>query len=496
MISRRAMISFPWVWAATASVPRSARARSQYQAVTIGLSLRPDSLDPTRAPAAAIGEVVHCNIFEGLTKVLEDSQVVPCLASHWDISDDRLRYRFSVRPGVLFHDGSRLDAAVVASSLLRAQALGTANKLVETWQNMATVRALDAQTVEITLRHADPFLTFRLGEPPAAILHPETAGQAVHHPIGTGPYRFVRRGADGEVELVRWSEFRDTNAAAIPAASFHFISNPAEQIRAIHAGELDALFAAASGSLDGVMNLSDYEVLLGSSSGKGLVAINHRRPPLNDARVRRALTMAIDREAFIREVQHRYGVAIGSHFAPSESDFLNLTAVNPYDPAQARSLLREAGVRAPLTLDLALPPTPYALRGGPVVVRYLRAVGVQARLVPMSWEAWMAQVFRGHFDLSLILHVEPLDYAIYARPDYYFGYDSAEFRALVVNHAISGNPREQHRLFRQIQRKLADDAASAWIFTPQIGSVTRKGLKGVPMNLPLFTHDVGAMYWV
>ena len=494
MISRRTLLSLPFVAAAASGVPLRSWAGPRDRSLVICLSLRPESLDPTSVAPAAVGEVVHGNVFEGLTRIEENGKATPLLALDWAVSDDHLRYRFRLRPDIRFQDGAPLDAAVVAYSLKRAQSLGHANKLSATLANIEAIRTPDARTVELVLRHADPFLPFRQGEPPAVILHPDSAGRASQTPVGTGPYRLTRR-PDGDIDLRRWDGFRDPASIRIDAATFRFIPDPEQQIRAVLERRVDLLFRAATTSVERFDASSDYEVLAGSSSCKGMVAINHRRAPLGDVRVRRALTHAIDREAFIREVLHGRGRAIGSHFVPTDPDYVNLTAVYPYDPDRARALLEEAGVRAPLTLDLTLPPTPYALAGGPVIARNLEAVGIQVRLVPVSWAEWLSGVFRGRFDLSLILHVEPLDYGIYTQPDYYFGYDSPTFRALVEQYDVSTNPRAQSRLFREIQRQLADDAVNAWIFSPEIISVVRQGLNGVPMDYPIFAHDVGVMYW-
>ncbi|WP_368643482.1 ABC transporter substrate-binding protein [Castellaniella ginsengisoli] len=494
MISRRTLLSLPLVAAAAAGVPFRVAAGPRDRSLVICLSLQPEALDPTSSAAAVIGEVVHANVFEGLTRIEENGRVGPLLARSWSLSDDQLRYRFQLRPDVRFHDGSSLDAAVVVYSIERAKALGHANKLAATFANIAAVRAVDAQTVELVLHHADAFLPFRLGEPPAVILHPDSAARAAHAPIGTGPYRLTRR-PGGDIDLQRWEAFREPERIRIDQATFRFIPDPERQVQEVMEGRVDMLFRAAPTSIGRFEASREYEVLSGSSSGKGMVAINHRRAPLNDVRIRRALTHAIDREAFIREVLHGRGRAIGSHFVPTDPNYVNLTAVHPYDPEQARALLREAGVRTPLELDLTLPPTPYALAGGPVIARALQAVGIRIRLVRVSWAEWMSGVFQGRFDLSLILHVEPLDYAIYTQPDYYFGYDSPVFRSLVAQHAAAVNPRQHGRLFRQIQRHLANDAVNAWIFTPESISVVRKGLNGVPMDYPVVTHDVGAMYW-
>ena len=113
-----------------------------------------------------------------------------------------------------------------------------------------------------------------------------------------------------------------------------------------------------------------------------------------------------------------------------------------------------------------------------MVAADLAKVGIVLTLEQVEWPQWLAGAFKGQFDMTLINHVEPLDYQIYTDPAYYFGYDSAPFRSLVERHAASINARERQMLFVEIQRHLAKDAANAWIFAPQISTVLRKGIKG------------------
>lgn len=420
---------------------------------------------------------------------------MPLLADRWDISVDGMRYTFDLKKNVRFHDGSAFDAASVKFSFERAIKAGKKNKLTETlFNNIVDIFTPDVHTVEIALRHPDPHTLFRLAESPAVILHPDTASQTYRHPIGTGPFVFTNKQADS-ISLKQWPDFRDADHIRLKDVTFRFIDNPEQQVHAILDNKVDVLFNIATENVSAFLTNNRYEVLIGNSSSKGLLALNHRRRPLNDVRVRRAIMHAIDREGYIRDALDGRGRAIGSHFAPTDPGYINLTGVYPYDPQTARTLLREAGIDTPLELTLTLPPTPYARAGGPIIVQALSNVGIHVTEKHIGWSEWLAGPFQGDFDLTIINHVEPLDYHIYTRPDYYFGYDSPEFRDLVKRHLRSTNAREQRTLFQQIQRHLAEDAVNAWLFTPQISTVVRKGLKGVWMNYPIFEHNVADMYW-
>ena len=464
--------------------------------VSISLSLEPDSLDPTMAASAAIGEVVHYNVLEGLTRIEENGDVRPLLAQSWSQDASALVHVFKLRRGVRFHDGAVLDADTVRFSFERAKAPGSTNKARKAlFDNIARIDTPDAHTVVLNLERPDVHLLFRLGESTAVILHPASAGQAASHPVGTGPYRFGQWDRGQSITLLKADTYRHAAQVGMERAVFHFIHDAKAQEAAFRSGSIDLFFNLATQDVGHFQGDSRYQVLVGSSGAKGMVAINHRRKPLDDVRVRRAITHAIDREGFIRKVLEGRGRVIGSHFAPTDQGYVHLAGQYPYAPERARSLLREAGVATPLRLTLTLPPTPYAREGGPLIAADLAKVGIELRLETVEWSQWLGGVFKGQFDLSLITHVESLDYLIYTDPFYYFGYDSPEFLHLAARHALAGTPRERNRVFAQMQRHLAEDAANAWIFAPQVATVARKGLRGVWMNYPLVVHDIAAMRW-
>ena len=478
------------------SVSRPVWAQDKQRPITVSLSLEPDNLDPTMSASASIGEVVHYNLFEGLTRIEESGATTPLLATSWQVSEDGKRYAFALRQGANFHDGSAFDSAAVRFSFERAQAKGSTNKAKKVlFDNLASIDTPDAFTVVLSLHHADANFLFRLGENTAVILHPKTAALAATQPVGTGPYQFVSWKKGWGVSLAKFAGYWQAAKVQIPAVVFRFINDPSQQSAAILSGEVDMLFNIAAQNVAQFQADKNYQVMVGSSNGKGLLAINNKRKPLDDVRVRRAITHAIDREAFIKRMLDGRGKAIGSHFSPTEAGYVHLTGMYPHDPARARALLTEAGVKLPLVLTLSLPPTPYARTDQALLVDALAEVGIQAKPEYLTWQQWLNGPFKGKFDLTMIYHVEPLDYPIYTDPSYYFGYDSPSFRALVARHEASQNARERQLLFADIQRHLATDAVNAWIYAAQVTAVSRKGLRGWWMNYPIMAHDISALHW-
>jgi len=476
----------------------SALAQSRKDAVVLGMVLEPTSLDPTAAAAAAIGEIVHYNVLEGLTKISMAGAVTPLLADAWFHTPDGKTYTFTLKKGIKFSDGAPFDANAVKFSFDRARAAGSTNKAKKAvFDNISSVVVADAYTVILVLNSADAMLPFRLGENTAVILHPNSVATAATKPVGTGPFVLATWNKGSSVTLSKWDGYRDAAKVKLKKVTFRFINDPAAQVAALLAGDIDGMprFAALQ-SIKQFQGDKRFVVELGSTSGKGIVAINNKKAPLNDVRVRRAIGHAIDRKAFIDGAQEGLGKPIGSHFAPTDLGYMDLTKQSAYDPEKAKALLKEAGITSPLNLTLTLPPPQYARKGGEIIAAQLAKVGINAKIENVEWAQWLAGPFKGNFDLTIINHVEPLDYATaYADPNYYYGYDSAKFRGLVATLAATSDQKEKARLWRDIQRQLADDAVNAYVWNPAQVAVFKKGLRGLWNSSPIFANDMATVSW-
>lgn len=485
------------VLAAALCVAGTAHAQPSKTSVTLAMVLEPPGMDPTIAPAAAIGEIVHYNVLEGLTKINVDGSVTPLLAESWTMEPDGRSYTFKLRKGVKYQDGEAFDAADVKFSFERAKDDKSTNKAKKAvFDNIARIDTPDAHTVILTLNNADGNFLFRLGENTAVILDPKSAAGTATKPVGTGPFRFDDWKKGSSVTLSKWDGFRDAKAVKINRVTFRFINDPAARVAALLAGDIDGVPRLdAPQAVKQLQADKRFVVSIGSTAGKGIMTINNKKKPFDDVRVRRALMHAIDRKAFIDGVLEGLGKPIGSHFAPTDAGYVDLTGLYPYDPEKAKALLKEAGVATPLNVTLTLPPPQYARKGGEVLAAQLAKVGVIAKIENVEWAQWLGGAFKGNFDLTVINHVEPLDYMQYANAGYYWGYDSKAFRDLAARHAAAVSPKERAKLFGDLQRLIAADAVNAFIFNPSQVAVARKGLKGLWSSSPIFANDMAAVSW-
>lgn len=500
------LLSRRWVGAcsvallATASLvltPSWAQAQSRKDSVVLGMILEPTSLDPTMAPAAAIGEVVHYNVLEGLTKINVDGSVSPLLAESWKMDADGKAFTFKLRKGVKFSDGASFDSAAVKFSFERAKDAKSTNKAKgAVFSNISHISTPDAHTVVLVLNNPDGNFLFRMGENTAVILHPDSVATAATKPVGTGPYKIDNWAKGSAITMSRWDGYRDVAAVKLKKVTFRFINDASAQVAALLAGDIDGMPRFQSPqSLKQFQSDKRFVVELGSTAGKGIMTINNRKKPFDDVRVRRALSHAVDKKAFIDGVFEGLAKPIGSHMAPTDAGYVELSAQYPYDPEKAKALLKEAGVQTPLNVTLTLPPPPYARKGGEILAAQLAKVGINAKIENVEWAQWLGGAFKGNFDLTVINHVEPLDYMAYANPQYYWGYDSKAFRDLAAKHSEATSAKDRTKLFGDMQRMIANDAVNVFLFNASNTAVYRQGLKGLWSSSPIFANDMAAVSW-
>ncbi|PRY22509.1 peptide/nickel transport system substrate-binding protein [Aliiruegeria haliotis] len=463
--------------------------------ITIGMALEPPNLDPTGGAAAAIDEVVYANIYEGLTRFAPDGSIVPGLASSWDISEDGTVYTFALREGVTFHDGTAMDAEDVKFSLDRARAEDSTNAQKALFAGIAGVEVVDPLTVKVTLSAPDGAFPFKMAWGDAVIVAPESIESAATAPVGTGPFTFTKWLQGDSVEIARndayWGE-----APALARATFKFISDPNAAFAAMMAGDVDAFpnFPAPETLMQFDANPM-FTVIVGSTEGETILSINNKSGPLADVKVRKAIAHAINRQEIIDGAMHGYGTPIGTHFAPHNPDYLDLTGQSAHDPDMAMALLAEAG-QTDLKLRLALPPPAYARRGGEIVAAQLRKVGIETEISNLEWAQWLEQVFKGKdFDLTIVSHTEPADINIYARPDYYFQYDNPKFQALMEELGVTSNPEQRTALLHTAQQIIADDYVNGFLFQLAKTGVANSKIEGLWENAPTQANDLTGVRW-
>ncbi len=455
--------------------------------LVVGMQQEPTSLDPTADATASIDSMMTQNVFESLTTVAENGEVQPNLATSWDVSEDGLTYTFHLAEGVTFHDGSVLDAEDVIFSFDRAMAEESVNPSKDIFEPIESVKAVDPQTVEITLSGKDAFFLFNMGQGDSAIVASESADTNNANPIGSGPFKFDSWTRGDRLTLVKNPDHRDAAEVGLDKVVFRFISDPAAATAAMMAEELDAFPGFPAPELLPQFEADPrFRVNVGSTEGEVILAMNNAKPPFDNVEVRRAVATAIDRDEIIEGAMYGQAVPIGSFYPPHGTAYVDLTEAYPHDSEKAKTMFEEAGV-AGETMTLRVPPFPYATRSAEIIQNQLSEAGIDAKVENVEWGFWIDEVYKKkNYDMTIIAHTSPNDMGNFARgPDYFYGYDNAEMTALWDQITTEVDPAKRDELLKQGQQMLSDQSVHAFLFQLPLLGVFRERVEGYWSSSPV-----------
>ena len=427
---------------------------------------------------------------------MADGSVVAGLAKSWDISDDGLTYTFMLNEGVMFHDGTDMNADDVKFSLDRARADDSTNAQKGLFADIADVTVVDPLTVQVTLAQPNGSFLFNMAWGDAVIVAPESIETIASNPIGTGAFAFSDWVQGDRLELVRNDAYWG-DAPALESATFRFISDPTAAFAAVMAEDVDAFVGfPAPENLPQFEADPRFQVLVGNTEGETILSMNNQMPPFDNVLVRQAVSLAIDRQAIIDGAMFGYGTPIGTHFAPHNPDYVDLIANSAHNPDHARELLAEAGFADGFTTTLKLPPPSYARRGGEIIAAQLREVGITAEITNLDWAQWLEEVFKAKdFGMSIVSHTEPMDLGIYANPNYYFQYDNIVFQAVMDKLNATTDPAMRSELMAAAQTIISEDYVNGYLFQLAVPTVAKAGLNGLWLDQPTAAVDLTGVSW-
>jgi peptide/nickel transport system substrate-binding protein len=304
--------------------------------IKIVLPEEADLLEPCMATRSNIGRIIMENVSETLTEldVRGKQGVMPRLAEKWEQTADG-NWRFHLRQGVKFSDGSAFDAKDVAHSFDRVMSDKITCESKRYFGGMTiSTTVVDDHTIDIKTQPAQPILPLLMS---LVTIVPETTPmQFVREPVGTGPYKLTNWTPGQQIVL----ETRDDYWGKKPdvtKATYLFRSDPSVRAAMVQTGEAD--LSPSISQLDATNPKTDFSYL---DSETVYLRIDHNTAPLNDVRVRKALNLAIDRKAFLGTLVPEGAVLATAIVPPTTLGWNPDVKQFPYDVAGAKKLLAEA----------------------------------------------------------------------------------------------------------------------------------------------------------
>ncbi|WP_426183844.1 ABC transporter substrate-binding protein [Microbacterium sp. TWP3-1-2b2] len=427
--------------------------------LTVGLVLEPSNLDIRHTSGAAIEQILIDNIYEGLVTRSQDNTIEPRLASEYEVSEDGLTYTFTLNPEVTFHNGTALTSADVVASYEAVRTDATLQGNAE-FANVASIAAPDAATVVITLSAPNQNFLFTLTGPAGLVFQTGDKTDLQTAENGTGPFTLENWSKGSTITFARYDAYWG-EPASVAEVVFEYIPDFTAGVNAALDGSLDVLTAVDPNLAPQLEDSGDFVLTTGRTTDKATLAFNNATAPLDDARVREALRLAIDHEGLVEAVGA--GATLYGPIPELDPGYEDLADVAPYDPDRAKELLAEAG-QEDLELTLTIPSF-YGTTVPQVLVSDFAKVGVTLEVDAVEFPTWLEDVYTNKdYELSFVLHVEPRDFGNFANPDYYFNYDSPEVQSLYAEALAEVDEDASAELLAQAARLVSEDHAADWLY--------------------------------
>lgn len=475
--------------------------------LTIVMPSGPDSIDPCESPRSSVSRIFRFNVVEPLLELDPlTHEAKPRLAESWTQVSPTV-WQFKLRPGVVFHDGTPLNAEAVIHSLTRTldETLTCVTRTKFFGGVDITAKAIDDLTVEFTTKEPRPILPTLFAQ--LAISSVNTpVGVMTDKPIGTGPYKFDNWVPNEKVEISAFDQYWGEKPE-IDGAVYVWRAESSVAAAMVETGEADIAFSIAP---QDATNPETDKVYLNAETT--MLRPSNVLPPFNDIRVRKALNLAIDRNSFLGSIISDKAELAMQQVSVSVLGFNPNLKQWPYDPEQAKQLLAEAKADGvPVDQEIVLVGRPGLFSNSnefaEALAEMLRAVGFNIKLESLETKQWLA-VANKPFDptrpvnILLSMHDNNTGDASFTA---FFKYhstgrqsvtaDAEVDRLLEQAAAVSGEERAKlyQEVFYRVSEVLAEDVplfhmvnymrlGSRVSFTPTIANAAELQLSEVGLN--------------
>jgi peptide/nickel transport system substrate-binding protein len=454
--------------------------------------LDPLDLDPRTSAHVASIQAWGDLTYQSLVMFDENLKIMPCLAEAWQVSDDRLTWKFKLRQGVRFHDGSEFEAEDVRFWFDRTMAPETAAPYKGSFSQITRVEPKGKYTVEFTLGAPyAPFLgTFAALRGSAMVPRRwmQGAGAAAKSSaVGSGPFKIAEYVPRSHIRYVRHRDYWEQGLPYLDDVTFKIVTDEEQRVAALRSGQVKY---AAVGPQAAQQLKRELTVLVSAGPVQRVTSLNVLRKPFDDVRVRQAIGLTVDRTAAIEKVLGGEGRLTGP-MPTGHGDWPIPPERLPYrkDLAIAQHLLAEAGYPDGFGATIKAPSdSPSLLSTATLLADQVRAVGITLHVEQLEGRALLEAVDANDVDL----HMSGIGFL--PDPDGYFSPYSSRGRSPgtpsltpwanarydeIVEHARSVlDPGDRKRLYDEAAAIVMHEAPLIWWFTENTLEVIHASVKG------------------
>jgi peptide/nickel transport system substrate-binding protein len=474
---------------------RAAKSALDARTLVVGTRAEPKTLNPL-AITASEGHQIAGLVFLKLLEEQDDFMTFrPQLASSWSWSPDSLAVTFNLRPDARWSDGAPVTAADVRFTWEVHVDTTVAWPSASIKSKIADVEVKDARTVVFHFKERYLYQLMDandgvilpqhvLGAVPRAEVKAAPFGRA---PVGNGPYALARWESGQYIELASNPGYFGDSSARVERVVFKFVPDAVTLVSQLKAGEIDLLESVQPGDLAAVRkSRPDVVVHTVPSRRMSFIAWNEKRPPFDDRDVRRALTMAIDRDELIRTVWQGYATACTSPIVPLLWAFDPSIPPLPFDPKGARAILAERGYQdaggvlqkngQPFTIELLVNDAQNRVDAVTLVQAQLKKIGIRVDIRVMEYSAYIERILASDYDAALVewkattkVDLTALFHSKSMRPKGYnfVSYSNPEVDRLIDEAVGKTDLASARELWNRVQRLVYADQPYTFVAIPK-----------------------------
>ncbi len=465
----------------------------------VGMDDDPPQMDP-HFSTAAVDRQTYQSLYDKLIDIDANLNLVPQLAEDWEISEDGKVYTFFLRQGVTFHDGTPFNAEAVKFNFERMMDPDAGSPRASELSPVQEVRVVDEYTVEVELDAPfSPFLavlTDRAGMMVSPTAVQEKGKDFSNSPVGTGPFQFVERVVQDRIVLERYDDYwgelpKVTKITIIPYAD--------ENVRVTNllSGDADIINRVPPKEIEKLKQSEGIELAETGTLGFQGLYLNHKGEPFNNAKLRKALDLVIDREAIKKVVMRDAVITAAGPIPPSSWAYDDSLEVVQRDVEKAKQLMAEAGYPDGFSFTLMINPKPVEQQMGEMIQSMAAEAGIDVKLEIVEFGTMLDKMDNHEFHASRLGWSGRTDpdgnvYPLLHSTGYInYGYSNPEVDGLLEQARQETAPDKRRALYTEATKIAQDEAAYIFLYHEIDYKAYKDNLKGFtpyPDTMMRFHH--------
>jgi peptide/nickel transport system substrate-binding protein len=449
----------------------------------IGLAEDPDILDPTLA-RTYVGRIVFASICDKLFDIDEHLNVVPQLALSNETSPDGKAVTIKLRPNVTFQDGEKFDAEAAKYSLERHMTMTGSFRKPELGA-VDHIEVVDPLTIKLVLKAPFAPLISQLTDRSGMMLSPKAAKAEGDkfglHPVCAGPYKFVERVAQDRIVVEKYAGYWNAKNVFIDKIVYLPIVDATVRLASLKSGGLDLIERLLATDIKAVR--ADTNLRLASALELGYQSMNinvgngdaAKTPLGQSAKVRQALSLAIDRKALTQVVFNGEFMPGNQWISPEHPYYQKDLPVQGRDLEKAKALLKEAGVTGRLSVDFMVPSGAELHAVAEVIQAMAAEVGIDMKIRVTEFATSLKAAEAGEYQAYMLAWSGRTDpdgnlYSFYKckAPLNYPGYCNPEVDKLLDQSRVPSDPAARKAIYAQVAKILLNDDSILYLYHRRI----------------------------